>query len=69
MNREYQELPERGRSVLSRISLITGKIFAMYALYLVCRRDRNPKADELLRNIVAIDPHTALSQRPAHRAR
>ena len=67
LNREYQELPERGRSVLGKISLITGRLFAMYALHLVCRRDRQAKADELLRAIIATDPHNALSQRPAHR--
>ncbi len=63
LNREYQELPDRGRSVLGRISLVMGRMFALYALYLVCRRDRNPKADELLRTIVRMDPYTVLSTR------
>ena len=54
--------------MLGRISLLMGKILAMYALYLVCRRDRHPKAEELLSEIIAMDPHNALSHRPlSHR--
>ncbi len=69
LNTEYQQIPDRGRSVLSRVSLITGRLFAMYALYLVCRRDRKPRAKELLRGIMAIDPYNALGQRPPGRGR
>ena len=64
LNREYRGLPERGRSVLSRISLVMGKLLALYALYLVCRRDRHPSAEQLLSEIIAMDPHNVLSRRP-----
>ncbi len=61
---EYQALTERGRSVLSRISLVMGRLLAMYALYLVYRRHDHSKAEGLLRSIIEIDPHSALANRP-----
>ncbi len=66
--REYESIPERGRSVLSRISLAMGRILAMYALYLVYRRHHHPKTEELRRSIIKMDPHSALTNRPVHRA-
>ena len=66
LNREYQALPERGRSVLSRISLQIGRILAMYGLYLVYCRDRHAGSEELRRRIIEMDPYSALTNRPVH---
>ena len=62
--REYESIPERGRSVLSRISLTMGRLLAMYALYLVYRRHQHSKTEELLSSIIRMDPHSALTHRP-----
>ena len=62
--REYESIPERGRSILSRINLTMGRILAMYGLYLVYRRHQHSKTEELLRRIIQMDPHSALTHRP-----
>ena len=61
---EYESIPERGRSVLSRISLTMGRILAMYALYLVYDRHQHPRAEDLRCSIIQMDPHSALANRP-----
>ena len=66
LHREYQAIPERGRSVLSRISLAMGRILAMYALYLVYGREKHSRTEELRRSILVMDPYSALSGRPIH---
>jgi DNA-binding transcriptional MerR regulator len=61
---EYQSIPAKGLSVLSKMSLATGKILATYALYLVYRRHHRPRAEQLRRKIVRMDPHGVLATRP-----
>ena len=68
LHREYQSISDRGRSVLSRISLAMGQILAMYGLYLVYRRHHHPKTEQLLRSIIEMDPHSALTTRPVRPA-
>lgn len=60
---EYQEIPEKNLELLSRIGLAIGRSLAAYALYLVYRRDNHPKAQQLLRKVVQIDPQCLLAGR------
>ncbi len=69
LHREYQAISDRGRSVLSRINLAMGRILTMYALYLVYERQQNPKSEQLRRSIVAMDAHSALTNRRPARLR
>ena len=69
LHREYQAIPDRGRSVLSRISLAMGRILTMYALYLVYERQQDPRNEQLRRSIVAMDAHSALTNRRPARPR
>ncbi len=69
LHSEYQAIPDRGRSILSRISLAMGRILAAYALYLVYERQRDPKSEGLRRSIVAMDSHSALTNRRPTRTR
>jgi DNA-binding transcriptional MerR regulator len=68
LNREYQSIPEKELSRLSRIRLTMGKLLAAYALYLVCRRHHHPRTQEIRRSIVQMDPYGVLAQRTSRRS-
>lgn len=68
LNREYQSISEKDLSKLSRIRLIMGKLLAAYALYLVYRRHRHPRTQEIRRQIVQLDPYGVLAQRTSRSA-
>jgi DNA-binding transcriptional MerR regulator/tetratricopeptide (TPR) repeat protein len=63
LHEEYQSIPAKGLSALSKMSLAIGKILATYALYLVYRRHHRPRAEQLRRKIVQMDPHGVLATR------
>ena len=60
---EYQAIPDRSLSLLSRLGLAIGRALATYALYQVYRRDNHPKAEQLRRKIVQMDPHCVIAGR------
>jgi tetratricopeptide (TPR) repeat protein len=60
---EYQSISDRQSSPLSKMNLAVGKILAAYALHLAYRRQQSPKAEQLRRKIVQIDPHSVLAKR------
>ncbi len=68
LNREYQSIPEKDLSRLSRIRLTMGKLLAAYALYLVYRRQHHPRTQEIRRSIVQMDPYGVLAQRTSRRS-
>lgn len=68
LNREYESIPEKELSRLSRIRLTMGKLLAAYALYLVYRRRRHPRTQEIRRQIVQLDPYRVLAQRTSRRS-
>jgi DNA-binding transcriptional MerR regulator len=68
LQEEYQSIPSKGLSALSKMSLAIGRILATYALYLVYRRHHRPKAEQLRRKIIQMDPHGVLATRPQQHA-
>ncbi len=64
LHQEYQSVSDRGLSPLSKMSLAMGRILAAYALFLVYRRHRHPKTEQLRRKIIQMDPHGVLAARP-----
>ncbi|MBZ5610443.1 MAG: MerR family transcriptional regulator [Acidobacteriia bacterium] len=64
LHQEYQSISDKGLSPLSKMSLAMGRILAAYALFLVYRRHRHPKAEQLRRKIIQMDPHGVLAARP-----
>ena len=60
---EYREMKESGLPALSRISLVRGRIFLTYALYLSMQQQDDPQAERLRRALVKADPHGVLAAR------
>jgi DNA-binding transcriptional MerR regulator len=60
---EYQAIPDKSLTLLSRLGLAIGRALAAYALYQVYRRDNHPKAEQLRRKIVQMDPHCVIAGR------
>jgi hypothetical protein len=60
---EYQAIPDKSLTLLSRLGLAIGRTLAAYALYQVYRRDNHPKAEQLRRKIVQMDPHCVIAGR------
>ncbi len=63
---EYQSIPTKDLSALSKMGLAVGKMLAAYALYLVYSRCHHPKTEQLRRKIVQMDPHGILATRQPH---
>lgn len=61
---EYQSLPSKELSALSKISLAVGKILASYALHLLYQRHHDPRAEQIRRKIAQMDPNGVLAKRP-----
>jgi DNA-binding transcriptional MerR regulator len=64
---EYQSIPDRPLSPLSKMSLAVGKILTAYALHLTYRRQQDPKAEKLRLQIIRMDPHCILAARGKER--
>ena len=60
---EYQSIPDKPMSPLTKMSLAVGKILAAYALHIAYRRQQNPKADKFRLQIVRMDPQCVLATR------
>ena len=61
--KEYQELPDKNISAISRMNLARGRLLVSYALYLVYRDQNHPNAEKMRRKIVQIDPDCVLANR------
>ena len=63
LHAEYQGLPDKTLSPISRMTLSMGRMLVSYALYLVYNRHSNPKAEKLRRKIIQMDPDCVLATR------
>jgi DNA-binding transcriptional MerR regulator len=63
--REYQELPDKNLSAISRMNLSRGRLLISYALYLVYRDQNHPNAEKMRRRIIQMDPDCVLANRDA----
>ena len=63
LHAEYQSITDKDLRPLSKISLAMGKMLAAYALYLVYRRHKHPKTEQLRRKVIQMDPDGVLATR------
>jgi hypothetical protein len=60
---EFRALSDRKLPVLGKISLSMSRLYSSYALYLVLDQEGNSKANQLLNEIIRIDPDCVLAAR------
>jgi len=60
---EYRDMKESKLPALSRISVVRGRIFLTYALYLSMQQQNDPQAERLRKSLVKADPHGVLAAR------
>lgn len=63
MYEEFKALSDRKLPVLGKISLSMSRLYSCYALYLILEQEGSSKANQLLNEIVRIDPDCVLAAR------
>lgn len=63
--KEYQALPDKNISAISRMNLSRGRLLVAYALYLIYRDHQHPGTEKMRRKIIQTDPDCVLADHNA----